>query len=135
MFCREHAAQLRDNYDQITALDAQVVAVGTGNAMYATAFVADERIPFTVLIDDDGAAARAAAVKGGAGTMLKIASPKVLKAGARARKAGHRQHKTGDRPTQLGATFVVRDGSVVYSHLDDDVGDHAPLADVLAALR
>jgi peroxiredoxin len=134
MFCREHAAQLRDRYNEITALDAQVVAVGTGNPMYAAAFVADERIPFPVLIDESGDAARAAAVKGGAGAMLKLASPSVLRAGARARKAGHRQHKTGDRPTQLGATFVVRDGSVVYSHVDNDVGDHAPLADVLAAL-
>lgn len=101
--------------------------------MYAKAFVSDERIPFTVLIDEAGEAARAAAVKGGPSMMLKLASPSVLKAGARARKAGHRQHKTGDRPTQLGATFVVRDNAVVYSHLDDDVGDHAPMAAVLSA--
>lgn len=134
MFCREHAAQLRDEYDTITANGADVIAVGTGNPMYAKAFVADEQIPFTVLIDEDGEAAKAAAVKGGAGAMLKLIAPGVLRAGARARKAGHKQGKTGARPTQLGATFVVKDNAIVYSHVDDDVGDHAPMADVLAAL-
>jgi peroxiredoxin len=134
MFCREHAAQLRDQYDTITAKGADVVAVGTGNPMYAKAFVTDESIPFTVLVDEDGHAARAAAVKGGAGAMLKLIAPSVLKAGARARKAGHKQGKTGARPTQLGATFVVKDNTVVYAHVDNDVGDHAPMADVLAAL-
>jgi peroxiredoxin len=126
---------LRDNYEAITESGADVVAIGTGNAMYARSFIDDERIPFTVLVDDDGDAARAARVKGGVGTLFKLASPSVLKAGARARKAGSRQHKVGDRPMQLGATFVVRDNEVVYTHLDDDVGDHAPLRDVLAALR
>jgi peroxiredoxin len=127
---------LRGAYDEITATGADVVAIGTGNAMYANAFITDEQIPYTVLIDADGAAAKAAAVKGGVGVLFKLATPSVLKAGKRARDAGHRQGKTGDRPMQLGATFIVGPGNTIrYEHLDDDVGDHAPLADVLAALR
>jgi peroxiredoxin len=136
VFCREHAAQLRGIYDEITAADADVVAIGTGNAMYAKAFIADEHIPFTVLLDEDGEAAGVASVKGGAGALFKLASPSVLKASARARKAGHHQGKTGSRPLQLGATFVVGPGdTIVYEHLDNDVGDHAPLAEVLDALQ
>jgi peroxiredoxin len=136
VFCREHAAQLRGIYDEITASGAEVVAIGTGNAMYANAFVTDEEIPFPVLLDEDGEAAKVASVKGGAGALFKLASPSVLKAGARARKAGHHQGKTGTRPLQLGATFVVGPGDqIVYEHLDSDVGDHAPLSDVLAALK
>jgi peroxiredoxin len=136
VFCREHAAQLRGIYDEITATGAEVVAIGTGNAMYAKAFTADEQIPFTVLLDEDGEAAEVASVKGGAGALFKLASPSVLKASARARKSGHHQGKTGSRPLQLGATFIVGPGEeVVYEHLDNDVGDHAPLADVLAALK
>ena len=127
---------MRGAYDEITAAGADVVAIGTGNAMYAQAFVDDEQIPFLVLVDDDGEAARAAQVKGGAGAMVKLASPSVLRATRRAMKAGHRQHKNGPRTTQLGATFVVGPGDqVVYEHLDDDVGDHAPLDAVLAAVR
>ena len=127
---------MRGAYSDITAAGSDVVAIGTGNAMYANAFIADEKIPYSVLIDGDGTAAKAASVKGGLSVLLKLATPSVLKAGKRARDAGHKQGKTGDRPMQLGATFVVKPGNTVaYEHLDDDVGDHAPLADVLAALN
>ena len=136
MFCREHAAQLRDNYADITAAGADVVAVGTGNMMYAKSFVDDEKVPFAVLVDEDGDAAEAASLKGGARALAGMLSPNVMKAGKRARKEGHRQHKSGTRPLQLGATFVIAPGgAVVYSHLDKDFGDHAPLADVMAALK
>ena len=136
MFCREHAAQLRGIYTQITEVGADVVAIGTGNTLYANAFATDEQIPFAVLVDEAGDAARAASLKGGAGALFKLGSPSVLKASARARKAGHHQGKTGTRPLQLGATFVIGSGNhIVYQHLDHDVGDHAPLADVLAALK
>ena len=135
MFCREHAAQLRDNYSEITAAGADVVAVGTGNMMYAKSFVDDEKVPFAVLVDEDGDAAEAASVKGGAKALTGMLSPSVLKAGKRARKAGHHQHKIGTRSLQLGATFVMGPGdTVLYSHLDKDFGDHAPFAEVRAAL-
>lgn len=135
MFCREHAAQLRDNYSDITATGADVVAVGTGNMMYAKSFVDDENVPFTVLIDEDGDAAEAASLKGGAKALAGMLSPNVMRAGKRARSAGHRQHKSGTRPLQLGATFVIAPGGkVLYEHLDTDFGDHAPLALVMAAL-
>ena len=136
MFCREHAAQLRDVYSDITAAGAGVVAIGTGNIMYAKSFVADEKVPFMVLVDEDGAAAEVASVTGGAKAFLKLFTPSVLSAGKRARKAGHSQHKIGARSMQLGATFVIAPGNkVLYRHLDSDVGDHAPLADVLASLK
>ena len=136
MFCREHAAQLRDAYSDITATGADVIAIGTGNIMYAKAFVDEEKVPFAVLVDDDGTAAEAASVKGGAKVLAKLFSPSVLSAGKRARKAGHSQHKVGKRGLQLGATFVLAPGDkLLYSHLDNDVGDHAPLTDVMAALN
>ena len=136
MFCREHAAQLRDNYSDITARGADVVAVGTGNMMYAKSFVHDEMVPFAVLLDEDGDAAEAASLKGGAKALAGVLSPNVLRAGKRARTAGHKQHKVGSRPLQLGATFVMAPGGkVLYEHLDKDFGDHAPLTDVMGALN
>ena len=135
MFCREHAAQLRGHYEELKAAGTEIVAVGTGDIRYAEAFVAEEHIPFPVLVDNDGDAARAASLKGGGTALLGMLSPSVMSGGRRARKAGHHQHKTGARPLQLGATFVVGPGrTTVYEHLDRDFADHAPLDAVMAAL-
>ena len=133
MFCREHAAQLRGEYERIVGLGADVVAVGTGDAAYGRDFVEKERVPFLVLIDEDGAAARAASLRrGGVATMM---NPRLWARGAQAVARGHIQRRNGARPAQLGATFVVGPGPVVrYEHLDELPSDHAPLDEVLAAL-
>jgi peroxiredoxin len=125
---------LRGIYDEIQERGAEVVAIGTGNVRYAAAFVADEDVPFPVLVDDDARAARAASVRRVG--MLRLLTDRRSRGGAqRARAAGHRIHKAGRRVTQLGATFVVGPGPQVrFEHLDDHSADHAPLEDVLAAL-
>jgi peroxiredoxin len=125
---------LRGRYDEITGRGADVVAIGTGSVRYAAAFVAEEHIPFPVLVDDDALAARAASVhKVG---FFRLLTDRRSRPGAkRARVAGHRIHKAGRRVTQLGATFVIGPGDEVrFEHLDDHSADHAPLDDVLAAL-
>jgi peroxiredoxin len=124
---------LRSIYSEITDRGADVVAVGTGDARYAQAFVAEEDVPFLVLLDEDGAAARFASVR--KASLLSIAGPAVWAGTLRAWKGGHRQHKPGKRVTQLGATFVLGPGGVIrYEHLESDPSDHAPLKDVLDAL-
>jgi peroxiredoxin len=125
---------LRGAYDEIKTAGADVVAIGTGDQVYAKAFVTDEQIPFPVLVDDDGAAARAAAVqKVNFATLLF--DPRSMKGALRARREGFRVKKSGKRVNQLGATFVVGPGPQVrYAHIDAHTADHAPLKDVLAAL-
>lgn len=124
---------MRGSYEEIRAKGAELVAVGTGDARYARAFIEDEDIPFPVLLDEDGEAAEAAAVK--RGSIFDLAGPKTMPGAFKATAAGHRQHKTGRRPRQLGATFVVGPGDVVrYEHLDGDVSDHAPIEEILTAL-
>jgi peroxiredoxin len=125
---------LRDAYPDITGAGAEVVAVGTGDIGYARAFVADEQIPFPVLVDDGAAAARAAAVKK-VGPVTLILDPRSFRGARRAHREGFRIKKSGKRVTQLGATFVVGPGpSVRFEHVDAHTADHAPLADVMAAL-
>ena len=91
-------------------------------------------MPFPVLVDDDGEAARAASVrKVNMATLL--ADPRSIGGALQARREGFRIKKSGKRVNQLGATFVVGPGSQVhYEHLDAHTADHAPLADVLAAV-
>jgi peroxiredoxin len=125
---------LRAHYAEITGLGADVVAIGTGNERYAAAFIREENIPFTVLVDDDARAAGAASLRSvGWLTMLH---PRTWRATVETWRRGHRVHKAGARVTQLGATFVLGRGDRVrYEHTDRDSTDHAPVAEVLAALR
>ena len=125
---------MRDAYADIQSRGAEVVAVGTGDRGYASAFVEDERVPFPVLVDDDGAAAAAAAVPS-VGLFSLIVNRDSRPGARRARNAGHKIRRPGKRVTQLGATFVVGPGDRVrYEHVDAHSADHAPLDDVLGAL-
>ena len=125
---------MRERYQQIQALGAEVVAIGTGDERYADAFVADEAIPFPVLVDDDGAAAQAASLRTIPFLQL-LFDPRSWPGGMRARRAGFRIHRSGRRVTQLGATFVIGPGPTVrYAHIDRHSADHAPLDSVLGNL-
>jgi peroxiredoxin len=136
LLCRESAALLRDRYtDEIQPLGAEVVAIGTGGRRYAEAFVEEEHVPYPVLVDDDAEAARAASIT--SVPFLKLLFDTRSRPGTRrARAAGHKIHRAGKRVTQLGATFVIGPGQQVrYAHVDEHSADHAPLDDVLGALR
>jgi len=125
---------LRDEYQELQAKGAEVVAIGTGSRQYASAFAADERIPFPVLVDDAAAAAHAAGVRK-VGMLRLLTDRRSWPGTKRARAAGHRVHKAGRRVTQLGATFVVGPGNQVrYEHVDAHSADHAALDEVLAAV-
>jgi len=125
---------LREHHDEITNLGADIVAIGTGDRRYAEAFVRDERIPFLVLVDDGAVAAHAASVQ--TLNWFQLLHPRTWKATRETSKRGHHVHKAGKRVRQIGATFVIgaRD-RVRYEHLDADTTDHAPIEEVVAALR
>ena len=125
---------MRDHYDEISGAGAEIVAVGTGDERYAKAFVAELDVPFPVLVDDAGDAARAASVKRVNFAAL-IFDPRSVRGALQARRDGYRVKKSGKRVNQLGATFVLGPGSHVhYAHVDAHTADHASLADVLAAV-
>jgi peroxiredoxin len=124
---------LRGRYEEIKAKGAELVAIGTGDERYARAFIEQEDIPFAVLLDDEAEAADAASVR--TGRMMQLVGPRTAAGVAKAVAAGKRQHRLGKRTKQLGATFVIGPGDVVrYEHLDDDVSDHAPVDEVIAAI-
>ena len=124
---------MREHHDEITDLGADIVAIGTGDRRYAEAFVRDERIPFLVLVDDDAIAAHAASLR--TLNWFQLLHPRTWKATRETSKRGYHVHKSGKRVKQIGATFVIGAGDRVrYEHLDADSTDHAPIADILAAL-
>ena len=126
---------MREHYDEIRALGGEVIAIGTGSVKYAASFVADEHVPFPVLVDDHSHAAKAAQVR--RVNFKTLLFDKRSREGAKAaHAAGHRIHWPGKRTNQLGATFVLAPGNaVLYEHVDDHTADHAPVDDVLGALR
>ena len=124
---------MRDRYPEIRQRGADVVLIGTGDVSYARDFVASERLPFPVLVDDDARAARAARLRRVG--MFKLFDPASWSGARRAWQAGHRIGRSGKRVDQLGATFVLGPGPVVrYAHYDAHTADHAPLEEVFAAL-
>ncbi len=134
MTCRERAGQVRERYDEFLAAGVGVTAIGTGGKRYAQAFIEDESVPFGVLLDEDGEAARIVETNS-----LKASSfirPDALLAGGRSLFGGHQQHKTGARPMQLGATLVLGPGDeLLYIDRESYAGDHADLDEVLAVVR
>jgi peroxiredoxin len=125
---------LRERYDEITGLGADIVAVGTGDRRYAEAFARDEQIPFLVLVDDDASAARAASLR--TLNWFQLMHPRTWKATRETSKRGYHVHKAGKRVKQIGATFVIGAGDRVrYEHMDADSTDHAEVDEVVAALR
>ncbi len=125
---------MRDRHDEITALGGDIVAIGTGDQRYASAFVSDERIPFLVLVDDDSAAAKAASVR--TLSWFQLLHPRTWKATRQTSKRGYHTRKPGARVKQIGATFLIdTTGRVRFEHLDDDSTDHASLDDVVERLR
>lgn len=125
---------MRECYDEITGLGADIVAIGTGDRRYAEAFVREERIPYLVLVDDAAEAAQAASLR--TLSWLQLLHPRTWKATRETSKRGFHVHKAGTRVRQIGATFVIGAGDRVrYEHLDTDSTDHAPIEEVVAALR
>ena len=125
---------MRDSDDDLAAAGARLVAVGTGDQRYADAFVRETEAPFLVLVDDDAAAAQAASVR--TVGWFSLLHPRTWRASVDTWKRGHRVHKAGARVTQLGATFVLGPGDrLTYEYIDADSTDHAPVADVLTAVR
>ena len=125
---------MRRHQPEIEEAGGRIVAIGTGNRQFAAAFVHDEAIRFPVLVDDDAEAAKA--IELGRTSALGLLKPTVAIGRLRAGAAGHKQKRLGERPMQLGATLVIAPGGeVLYSHMDSDVADHAPVEEVLAVLR
>jgi len=125
---------LRDRYSEFQSAGAEVVVIGTGNSTLARHFEVDEEIPFPVLLDDEAVAAKAASVR--RVWFPELFHPASFAGTRRAWHAGHRIGVPGKRTNQLGSTFVIGPGDrLLYEHRDAHTADHAPVQEVLNAVR
>ena len=123
---------MRDGYPQIQAKGAELVAIGNGRPEHVQGFIEDETIPFPVYTDPKRSIYKALGFKRGLGATFSLSS---LGSGIRAARSGHRQGALeGDALQQGGLIVVNAAGDILYHHINDDAGDHAPIADVLSVL-
>lgn len=123
---------MRDAKPEIEAKGGKLVVIGNGLPMHAAAFSEDKGLEGAVFTDPDRNLYRALGMTRGVGATFSASS---LKNGLRAIKGGFRQAKTQGDPWQQGGTLVVApDGRLLYEHISEAAGDHAPIEDVLAAL-
>lgn len=123
---------MRDDRHEIEKRGARVVVVGNGQPEHARMFAEDEQIPFTLWVDPEMKAYRAAGLRRGVGAVF---SRRSLKHAARAMGAGFRQTQTRGDPWQNGGVFVITtDGRTLFEQISREAGDHAELSEILAAL-
>jgi NAD(P)-dependent dehydrogenase (short-subunit alcohol dehydrogenase family) len=123
---------LRDYLPEIRRQGAELVIVGNGSRYFASTFREELGLDCPLLVDPELQAYRAAGLRRG---RVEILSPRVPLNAVRAFWSGARQHGVHGDPWQLGGVFVIRPGGeLVYRYLSREAGDHAPIAEVLAAL-
>ena len=122
-----------DIEEQVHALGAEVVIIGSGQAWQAAAFRDERRVPYPMFVDPTLRAYRAAELKRG---MTTVFNPRAAKHALRAFRLGHRQGATQGDPMQQGGVFVITPtGEVAWAQISTEAGDHADPAAILAALR
>jgi NAD(P)-dependent dehydrogenase (short-subunit alcohol dehydrogenase family) len=123
---------LRDRIPEIRARGAELVIVGNGDRGFAAAFRADFALDGPLFVDPELRAYRAAGLRRG---RVELLSPRLPLHALRALRAGSRQTRVQGDPWQLGGVFVIRPGGdLTYRYASREMGDHAPVDEILAAL-
>jgi peroxiredoxin len=133
IFCREAVARLVALQPSLTAAGADVAVVALATPTQAAAFCRQRAPGLRCLAEPSGDLYRAFSV--GRITPAMLVRPAAIAAGVRATLAGHVQGRTVGDAGWVPAAFVIgRDGRIAYAHYARHPGDHAPEAELLAAV-
>src|SRR3954463_8118244 len=107
--------QLRDRHSELKATGGDVVVIGMGWPEMASHFKAEERLPFTLLVDQERKTYRALGLKRGG--VLDVAGPRVWRKGLKSLAAGNKNKIPKQDPMQLGGAVVVgTSGRIAFFH-------------------
>ena len=114
---------------------ATLTLIGQATPRHAAQFRRRQGIQLPVLADEERVSYKAAGAK--VAGITDLFGPKVIAKGA---VTGVRnksiQTRTIGNTAQLGGALVVRpDGSVAWSHMSNDAGDNASLAEIIEAIN
>jgi hypothetical protein len=124
-------AELRPHFPALRAAGVEVALIGSGGPHFANPFRDSMKLDVPVYSDPDLHAFQAASFHR---SLWSIMRPEVLAKGFGAFRGGHRQRRTqGDALQQGGVLLVMPDGTLGYRHASRYAGDHAAVAEIVAA--
>ena len=124
---------MRDAQSELEAQGARILIIGNGEPFHAKGFAEKHDLLDRVFTDPERSLYRALGMVRGVKSTFSASG---LSAGLRAFKGGHRQTRTKGDPWQQGGTLVVsKSGDVRYFYVSQSAGDHAPVPEILAAVR
>ena len=135
-FCRQHATQLRRDYDRFGEAGLHLVAVGQGTPEEGAQFQRRLKLPYPILVDADRAAYRAYGLR--EGTSKEMTGPRVGIAFFRSLLRGHRPGGVGQHGniSQLHGEFLIdREGILRYAVRPTRPSDIPATDDLIAAAR
>lgn len=125
--------QLRPHYQQIKALNSEVIVISFETGYWLEVWLAETEAPFPLLLDPGRTAYQAYGLER---SLLRSWSPKNLWYYAQAWLAGRPFHSTGADTNQLGGDFIIdASGIIRLAHRSQDPTDRPPVATLLALLK
>ena len=125
-------AQLRPYYDQLKALNTDVVVVSFETGYWLQVWLAETESPFQLLLDPERMAYRAFGLEQ---SLIHSWGLKNLWYYAWARLKGRHTHHTGGDTTQLGGDFIVdTTGIIRLAYRSHDPTDRPAVDSLLAAI-
>lgn len=129
--CRKSASELAQIQPALDKLDIKTIAIGTGNVKSITPFKEDTKFSSDIFIDPSANIYKFFACK--RGVRAGLLNGKTLDAIKQAWGEGYRMKLFDGKLFQLGGTFVLYNGEIIYEHHEKFAGDHCDLEEVLSA--
>ena len=125
---------MRSRYDDLQALNAEVVVISFGTKYWAQVWLQETGVPFPLLLDQARAAYRAYGLER---SLIRAWGPKNLWYYGRALWSGQRLRRlNGEDTGQLGGDFIVdQQGILRFVHPSRDPTDRPKVKTLLAVLE
>ena len=126
-------AQLRSAYDEIKALNTEVIAISFETGYWVQVWLSETKVQFPLLLDPSRQAYHA---YGLTRSLWRSWGLKNIWYYAKALRTDQPRHTTGGDTTQLGGDFIVdAQGIVRLAHRSHDPTDRPSLTNLLSTLR
>ena len=124
---------MRQRYDEVRARGGEVLAIGFDRLERAERYLAEQELPFPLLVDPERRVYRAYGLEKGA--WWRFLLPKVALGYWRMMESGAQVQRPEEDPLQLGGDFVVDpDGRLALVHPAKDPTDRPSVAALLAMI-